>query len=504
MPTPRSLLLAPFLAGLLLLPAPEAEAALCDGISDASPTPLTTVRVVSGLLRPLFVTAPAGDVDRLFIVEQDGRIRILRNGALLANDFLNVASLTNSPADGGDNEQGLLGLAFHPNYAANGFVYIFHTDTSGTSNFLVRYTRDALDPDRADPTTRTILLTIPHPNFGNHNGGMLAFAPDDPHLYLGTGDGGSGCDPNGNAQNPASLSGKMLRIDVDAAPVTVETWALGLRNPWRWAFDRLTSDLYIADVGQLQWEEVDFRAAPRSPGDNYGWDYYEGTHCPNPSCPGGTCPAIPGLVLPVAEYDHSSGACSITGGYPYRGCRMSALGGTYFYADYCADFIKSFKMSGGVLTAAMDRTAELTPGGGLAITSITSFGEDARGEIYIVDRSGEVFKILPILPNLQVSGIGAAPFNLGLSGWDWENLAATSGHPIASYHVYRSSGNGSGTFNCVFQSPAPMWPGGDPATPALGSLFSYVVTALNAAGAQTSPGAASDGTPRSISPLACP
>jgi glucose/arabinose dehydrogenase len=502
-PTLRSLLLFPSFAGLFLLTATTAQSAVCDGISDAPDTPLTTVRVASGLLRPLFVTAPAGDADRLFIVEQDGRIRILRNGALLAADFLNVASLTRSPADGGDNEQGLLGLAFHPSYASNGVFFIYHTDAAGTNNLLVRYTRDALNPDLADSSTRTVLLTVPHPSFGNHNGGMLAFAPDDGHLYLGTGDGGSSCDPNGNAQNPASLSGKMLRIDVDAAPVAVETWALGLRNPWRWAFDRLTSDLYIGDVGQDVWEEVDFRPAPRSPGDNYGWDFYEANHCPNPSC-GGNCPAIPGLVTPVDEYIHAGGACSVTGGYAYRGCRMSALAGTYFYADFCAAFIRSFKMSGGAVTEATNRTAELAPGGGLAINQITSFGEDARGEIYIVDRGGEVFKILPTLPNLQVSGIGAAPFDLGPTDWSWENLAATSGHPIASYHVYRSSGNGSGTFVCVFQSPATVWPGGDPATPALGSLFSYVVTALNAAGAQTSPGAASDGTPRNISLLACP
>jgi glucose/arabinose dehydrogenase len=490
-------------ASVLALTATPVRAALCDGISDASDTPLTTVRIVSGLLRPLLVTAPPGDLDRIFIVEQDGTIRIFKDGALLSTPFLDVSALTLSVGDGGDNEQGLLGLAFDPNYATSGLFFVYHTDAGGTNNLLVRYARDSANPDRADTSTRTVLLTVPHPSFGNHNGGMLAFAPDDGHLYLGTGDGGSSCDPSGNAQNPSSLSGKLLRLDVSVTPIGVTTWSIGLRNPWRYCFDRLTSDLYIADVGQNQWEEVDYRPSPRSSGENYGWDYYEGSHCPNPSC-GGTCPALSNLILPVQEYNHTSGACSITGGYVYRGCRMSALRGTYFYGDFCAAFIHSFRMAGGVVTDTRDRTAELAPGGGLAINSITSFGEDARGEIYIVDRGGEVFKIVPILSNLQVSGIGAAPFALDPAGWSWEDLQATSSHPISSYHVYRSPGNGSGTFDCVFQGPITQWTGGDPALPTLGALFSYVVTAVNAAGQETNPGAATDGTSRSLSTLPCP
>ena len=479
-----------------------ASAELCDGISNASDTPLTTVRIVSGLLRPLLVTAPPEDVERIFIVEQDGRIRIFRDGALLGPDFLNVAALTRSPADGGDNEQGLLGLAFHPGYASNGLFFISHTDSTGANNLVVRYARDPLHPDQADVSTRTVLLTLPHPGFGNHNGGMLAFGPDDGRLYVATGDGGSGCDPSGNAQNPASPLGKLLRLDVDAVPVTTETWALGLRNPWRYSFDRLTGDLYLADVGQAQWEEVDFRPAPRSAGENYGWDIYEGAHCPNPSC-GGTCPGLANLVLPVVEYQHAAGACSVTGGHVYRGCRMSALRGTYFYGDYCAALIKSFRMSGGAVTGHQDRTAELSPGGGLAINQITSFGEDGRGEIYVVDRGGEVFKVVPILPNLQVSGSGAPPFNLGPPDWIWENLQAATGHPITQYRVYRSQGNGSGTFDCVFQNGLNQWTGGDPAVPPPGELFSYLVTALNASGQQTGPGAGSDGTSRTLSSLPC-
>jgi len=487
--------------GLLALPLPTI-AAVCDGISEASDTPLTSVRVASGLLRPLLATAPPGDVDRLFIVEQDGQIRILKGGTLLATPFLDLSALTRSPADGGDNEQGLLGLAFHPDYASNGLLFVYHTDDTGTSNVLARYTRDSADADLADPASRTVIATFAHPDFGNHNGGMLAFAPDDGRLYLGTGDGGSFCDPSDNAQNPASPLGKLLRIDVDTPPFAVEIWALGLRNPWRYSFDRQNSDLYLGDVGQNIWEEVDYRPSPRSPGDNYGWDYYEGSNCPNPSC-GSTCPSLSNLVLPIQEYDHT-GACSVTGGYVYRGCRMPNLRGTYFYADFCAAFIRSLRMVSGAVTDVRDRAAELAPGGGLAIDLVTSFGEDARGEIYILDRGGEAFKIVPILPNLQVSGPGADPLRLSSPDWTWENLELTSSQPIAQYRVYRAAGNGSGTFDCVFQSATPSWPGGDPTVPASGDLFSYLVIGQNASGQQTSPGKRSDDTPRTLSNLPCP
>jgi glucose/arabinose dehydrogenase len=499
----RRLVRATALLCVLVAPATRLRAAICDGISDASATPLTTVRVVSGLNLPLLVTAPPGDVGRLFIVEQDGTIRIFKNGALNATPFLDVSALTISPIDGGNTEQGLLGLAFHPNYAVNGRFFVYHTDATGTNNLVVRYTRDPLDPDHADVTSRTVLLTIPHPTYGNHNGGMLAFAPDDGRLYVGTGDGGSSCDPSGNAQNPASLLGKLLRLDVDGPFFTAETWALGLRNPWRYSFDRVNSDLYIGDVGQNLWEEIDYRPAPRMAGENYGWVYYEGSHCPNPSC-GGTCPALANLIMPVAEYDHSSGECAVTGGYVYRGCRMSALQGTYFYGDFCAAFIHSFRMVAGVPADSRDRTAELAPGGGLAINLITSFGEDARGEIYIVDRGGEVFKIVPVLPNLEVSGIGASPFAFGVPDWTWEDLQATSSQPVTQYRVYRSPGNGSGVFECVFQNTVDRWPGGDPAAPATGEAFTYLVTAVNSLGQETSPGTGTDGTPRTLSSAPCP
>ena len=490
---------------LLLLPSTALQAAVCDGISDASASPLTTVRVPGNYVRPLLVTAPPGDTSRLFIVEQDGTIRIVKDGVLLPAAFLDVSALTRSPADlNGDNEEGLLGLAFHPAFATNGLFFIYHTDATGENNLLVQYARDAANADLADVSTRQVLITFSHPSFGNHNGGMLAFAPDDGRLYVGTGDGGGGCDPSGNSQNPASPLGKLHRIDVDAVPISVETWAIGLRNPWRYSFDRLTSDLYIGDVGQNTWEEIDYRPVPRVAGENYGWVVYEGNECPNPSCPGaGTCNSISNPIPAILEYSHAEG-CSITGGYVYRGCRMSGLSGRYFYADFCAAFIKSFRMVGGAVSDPHDYSVELAPGGGATINQISSFGEDARGEIYITDRGGQVYKIVPILANLQVSGLGAAPFSPGSPDWSWENLQLTSGHPIAGYHVYRSTGNGSGTFDCVFQNITNTWIGGDSSVPAPGGLFSYLVTAVNAAGQQTSPGARTDGTPRTLSALPCP
>ncbi len=494
------------LFAVLALIAPTAtRAAVCDGISDTSASSLTTVRVPGTYARPVLITAPPEDTSRVFIVEQDGTVRIVKDGVLLPAAFLDVSALTRSPADlGGGDEEGLLGLAFHPAYATNGLFFIYHTDSTGANNLVVRYARDAGNPDLADPATRQVFITFPHPSFNNHNGGMVAFAPDDGHLYVGTGDGGGGCDTSGNAQNPASPLGKLLRVDV-AVPITVETWAIGLRNPWRWSFDRLTSDLYIGDVGQDSWEEIDYRPAPRSAGDNFAWVLYEGSDCPNPSCGAGApCNSIANPILPIVEHNHGGGACSVTGGYVYRGCRMSELSGRYFYADYCAAFIKSFRMVGGAVTDERVDTAELAPGGGAVINQITSFGEDARGEIYIADRGGQIYKIVPILPNLQVSGPGAALFSPGVPDWGWEDLQLTSGHPIAGYHVYRSTGNGSGTFDCVFQSALNTWIGGDTSVPAPGGLFSYLVTAVIASGQETSPGTGTGGTPRTLSALSCP
>ena len=508
-------------ASCLTAIAPLVGAKVCDGISEASSTPLTSVRVASGLTRPLFVTSPPGDLDRLFIVEQDGRIRILRSGTLLPDAFLDIANLTRSPGSGGGGEEGLLGLAFHPDYATNGWFFVFHTDLTGDNNLVVRYSRSMIDPDLADPASRQVVLVLPHPDWDVHNGGMVAFAPDDGYLYIAVGDAAQGC----NAQDGTSYLGKLLRIDVDSLPYSVppdnpfvgadgyndEIWAMGLRNPWRFSFDSATSDLYLADVGREDWEEIDYRLAPDPGGENYGWPIHEGDHCTGFTCGSVTCP-VSGHIPPVLEYGHSGGACAVTGGYVYRGCRMPDLRGIYFYADYCAAFIGSFRIAGGAVTELADRTADLAPAGGLVLGQITSFGEDARGEIYVVDRGsftsegGEVYKIVPILPNLEVSGPGAEAFvprGLG-EDWAWEDLRATSSHPISAYRVYRSQGNGSGPLDCVHETPTPSWVGGDPADPVPGGLLSYVVTAVNPSGQETGAGVGSGGTPRLLTADPCP
>ncbi len=500
--------------------ASGARAAICDGISPTPGSPLAGVLIASGFLRPLFVTAPPGDVSRIFVVEQDGKVKIFEGGQVLATPFLDLSGTIASPADGGGGEQGLLGLAFHPGYATNGWFFVYHTDASGAFNVVERFTRSSANPDVADPATRQLVLTLPPLQSSSHNGGMIAFGPDDGDLYVGTGDGGAGCYPSGNpAQQGASQLGKILRIRVDSLPYTIppdnpfiasagyapEIWSLGLRNPWRWSFDRTNADLYIADVGQSVWEEIDWRPGTSPGGENYGWLPYEGPSCPNASCGDmGSC-AIAGYVAPVLAYDHAStGGCAVTGGYVYRGCRMPSLGGTYFYGDYCAAFVKSFGIVGGTVTDPEDHTAELAPGGGVAIDTITSFGEDARGEIYIVDQDGEIFEIVPVLRNMETSGVGAAPLLLSKASWTWEDLYATSHQPIVAYHVYRSSGNGGGTFDCVFSGPVNAWAGGDPATPTPRGLFTYFVTALNAAGEETNGGTRSDGTSRTHSGAACP
>jgi glucose/arabinose dehydrogenase len=340
------------------------------------------------LSNPLLLTAPASD-PRLFIIEKPGRIRIIENGNLVPMPFLNLAGQVS-----GDFEQGLLGLAFHPSYASNGYFYVYYTDLNGDIR-VERYTVSA-EANVANAASAHLIITVPHSSETNHNGGMLAFGTDG-KLHIGTGDGGGGGDPNENAQNPNTLLGKLLRIDVNAAdPYAIppdnpfvgmagargEIWALGLRNPWRWAFDRTAGYLYIADVGQGAWEEVNVVAAATA-GLNYGWDSMEGRHCYDP--PSG-CNQT-GLTLPVLEYSHGEG-CSITGGFVYRGAAIPSLQGTYFYADYCRGWVRSFRYSNG---AATDQT-EWDFGN---LGNILSFGEDAAGELYILSANGTVFRIVP-------------------------------------------------------------------------------------------------------------
>ncbi len=391
-----------------------AAVACIAGLSIATATPqataggttLTSQRIVTGLARPVYVTAAPGDTDRIFILEQrsgnTGRIRIfdLTTNMLLSTPFLSLSVSTSS-------EQGLLGMAFHPDYDSNGYFFINYTNTSGTT-VVARY-QVSSNPNIANSGSATTVLTISQP-YSNHNGGMIAFGPDG-YLYIGTGDGGSGGDPGNRAQDiTGQLLGKMLRIDVDSLPYSIpadnpfvgvsgddEIWAYGIRNPWRFSFDRDTGDMYIADVGQNAYEEVDVQPANSVGGENYGWRCYEGDHAYNTS----GCPGSGTMVFPVHEYSHGGSPyrCSITGGYVYRGSAIPDLQGAYFFGEYCSNQIWSFRWDGGGgITNLEDRTSELAPNAG-SIAAISSFGEDANGNLYVCDLGGEVFAIQADAPS---------------------------------------------------------------------------------------------------------
>lgn len=342
--------------------------------------------IARGFDSPLYVTHAGDGTGRLFVVEQTGRIKILRDGRVKARPFLD---LSNKVRAGG--EQGLLGLAFHPNYTRTGRFFVNYTDRAGDT-IVARY-RVSGRPGRADPSSERILLEIAQP-FSNHNGGHVAFGPDG-YLYIATGDGGSGGDPHGNGQSLDTLLGKLLRVDVsgrrgyrvppdnpfvDRDGVRPEIWAYGLRNPWRFSFDRATDDLWIADVGQSKLEEIDVARAASGGGVNYGWNIMEGSECFDaPACDRS------GLELPVAEYSHTEG-CSVTGGYVYRGTRIPALVGGYVYADYCSGNIwildSSAPREGA--TRALDTDHR-----------ISSFGENERGELFVVDHAGTLLRVRP-------------------------------------------------------------------------------------------------------------
>ena len=374
-------------------PSPSPSSGTCAAGTPVTGTPpLTTQLVVRGLSAPLDLQVPPGDRARLFVVEQGGRIRIVRNGAIVSAPFLDISGRITS---GG--EQGLLGLAFHPRYAENGRFYVNYTDRQGDSH--VSEFRVSANADVADANSERELLFVQQP-FDNHNGGGLAFG-NDGFLYAGFGDGGSGGDPFRNGQSLGTQLGKMLRIDVDRGnPFAIPSdnpfantsgavpsiWAYGLRNPFRFSFDRSTGDVYIGDVGQNNVEEIDVGLASRRGGENYGWNVMEGSECFRPAT---GCDRA-GLTLPVAEYGHADG-CSVTGGVVYRGCRMPGYAGTYFYSDYCDAFVRSFRLVNGQATDARDWTAQL----GRGLNRPTSFGTDADGEVYLVDHDGEVYKITP-------------------------------------------------------------------------------------------------------------
>jgi glucose/arabinose dehydrogenase len=345
---------------------------------------LTLETVATGLDNPVFVTSPPNDA-RLFVVEQTGRIRIISNGAVLTQPFLDLRSRITR---GG--EQGLLSVAFSPSYATNGFFFVNFTDTRGDTQ--VERFHVSSNPDVADASSNATILSVAQP-FANHNGGLLMFGPDG-MLYIGMGDGGSGGDPLGNGQNMNTLLGKLLRIDVSGTlPYSVpstnpfvnrpgtrpEIWASGLRNPWRFSFDRQAGLLYIADVGQNDREEIN--AVPWSQaGINYGWNTMEGKAC----YVAAGCNQS-GLTLPVLDYRHADG-CSVTGGYAYRGSKLPELAGRYFYTDYCSGWLRSFRIANGVVSAEQE-----WPIGRL--TSPTSFGEDSAGELYITVAGGTVYRL---------------------------------------------------------------------------------------------------------------
>jgi glucose/arabinose dehydrogenase len=376
-----------------LLPLALAVLAACgdSGGPRQVPEGLTLVPVDSGYDFSLFVTAPPGDPSRLLVVERAGRILLRKNGVRQDSAFLNLTALT-GPATG---EYGVYGLAFHPGYAVNRRLYVYHVNLNGDSQ-LSEFTADP-GLDYADPATLRPILIQAQDVDALHYGGAIAFG-NDGKLYLALGDGSGATVPGTSAQDSASLLGKMLRIDVDAGnPYAIpgdnpyvsrpgwlpEIWQLGLRNPWRWSFDRVTGDLWIGDVGENLWEEVSHLPGPVAGGNNFGWPIREGSSCFSP--PTG-CPSA-GLTPPILEYPHGP-ACSVTGGYVYRGTQFLDLQGIYFYGDYCTGMVHPVRLVGG---QPVDVYTPLAPP--LLNDNVVSFGEDADGEVYVVMASGRIYRL---------------------------------------------------------------------------------------------------------------
>ena len=359
------------------------------------PGHVALVRIASGLIGPIGVTNAGDGSGRLFVVQQRGQIRVVNpDGSLRQAPFVDLSARIRA---GG--EQGLLGLAFHPNFAANGRLFVDYTRAGDGATVISELTAVA-GHDSAAPASERVLLVISQP-YANHNGGQIAFGPDG-YLYIGMGDGGSEGDPQGNGQSRHTLLAKILRIDVNGTPAPgkaygipasnpyaaggispgaglPEIWAYGLRNPWRFSFDRGTGDLYIGDVGQNAWEEIDRQPAGSPGGLNYGWNAWEGRHCYTPAC--SAISAVP----PIAEYGHGLG-CAVAGGYVYRGARQPAMKGIYLFGDYCSGTIFGVPAGGGTLTPmAVAQTGLM----------ISSFGEGEDGEIYLVDlRAGGLYRVV--------------------------------------------------------------------------------------------------------------
>jgi glucose/arabinose dehydrogenase len=409
------------------------------------------VELVSGLNQPLLITNASDGSGRLFIIQRPGQILIYKNGALLPTPFLNIQSIVNS--SGG--EQGLLALAFHPNYETNGRFYTLHTDQN-RSIVLSVFTRSGANPDQADPNSRVTLLTIPK-LYTNHNGGTLAFGPDG-YLYWSTGDGGSAGDPDNNAQNLNSLLGKILRLDVSAASsysipvfnpfyynpnpsVRKEIWAYGLRNPWRFSFDRLTGDIYIGDVGQSKREEIDFQPASSPGGENYGWRLMEGSLCYNPA----TGCNQSGKVFPVAEYDHTLG-CSITGGHVYRGAKYPQMNGYYFYGDFCSGMVYTLhneSPNGWRSLLAADTSY-----------TVSSFGEDEQGELYMADYSaGKIYRVIYMLPPAKATLVSpSGAITNTQPTFSWNEVRSNSQNDAATWYYLWINGPSGNVFKTWYQA----------------------------------------------------
>lgn len=343
---------------------------------------LRWTQIIGGLNRPVGFVDPADGTGRFFILEQEGLIRTIQNGELLSEPFMDLRDRVGASA----SEQGLLGMDVEPGFAENGRFYLNYTDRNGDT-VIARYTVRTDDPQFGDPASEQVLLRVDQP-YANHNGGGVVFGPDG-YLYLSLGDGGSGGDPQGNGQNPHTLLGTLLRIDVrgdgaysippdnpfaDGANGRQEVWAWGLRNPWRFSFDRVTGDLFIADVGQSAWEEINFYPAGSPPGPNFGWNYYEGN-----AAYAGSPPAGLDLVFPVWVYGRDLG-CSVTGGYVYRGTEIPALNGVYVYSDYC---------NGNTMGLLQNESGEWQAQVLVQFSArVSAFGQDAAGELYVLDHSG--------------------------------------------------------------------------------------------------------------------
>ncbi len=375
--------------------------------------PLGTVRVASGLDFPVWVGHAPNDFEHLYFLEKRGKIRVMNllTGVVNPTPVLDIDSLVAGGTTTND-ERGLLGLAFDPDYGTNGFIYVNYTAPATTVRRYTMTTPEVADPDSASP-----LLTISQP-FTNHNGGWMAFGPNDGYLYIGTGDGGSGGDPGDRAQDITNqLLGKMLRIDplagggygIPASNPFVditgddEIWAYGLRNPWRSSFDRLTGDLWIADVGQNTWEELNVQPGDSTGGENYGWRCREGMHNFNTA----DCPPLNELVEPLFEYGHSctDGGFSITGGFVYRGCAIPSLRGNYIFSDYACQNFWIATLDGKTLDVVQSDSSFTPSQDGFSVNQVSSFGEDAHGELYIVDQgsatTGAIFRVIPITPTIR-------------------------------------------------------------------------------------------------------